>query len=279
MLLKKSSRSSTNTSRSSHRRLLAGIGSVRKYVKVVPLILVLVLVVFAVHSATMINKVSCQVNGRVCPKEIEGVLWHMAGKNYFTINQKELQWGIKQIFPLDSLKLNFSYPNTLHAQITGVQEAYSVEVYQVPTLPVLSLDLYGSSSESAQWSRPVPEIERYISPLEGTSQRIWENGNLTADTSSVSGEIKFAYSSIPSQDQISNIYKIIVLAKRYLEDPKIYILSDRVFLSSPNLPDIIIYVDAPLNNIESSLQSLDFLVTIKKDARVFNLSFKHPIIK
>ncbi|KKU29509.1 MAG: hypothetical protein UX41_C0017G0005 [Candidatus Collierbacteria bacterium GW2011_GWE1_46_18] len=279
MLQKRSSVSSTNISKRSFRRVKAALHQARSFVKLIPFLAVLIIFLFFGAKALTIQKINCRVNGRVCPREVEGILWHLSGDSYFKINRRELHWAIKQIFPLDELKYNFSYPNTLEVSITGVQEAYPIASYQVPQLPNLSLDMYGSSSESAQWSRPVPEIESFATDLEWISQKLWENGSLTTDVSSESGFIKHIFTSIPSENHISSMYKIIALSYRYLENPKIYILDDRIFLSQENLPDIIIYVDSPLTNVESSLQSLDYLVTIKKDIRVLNLSFKHPILK
>jgi len=232
--------------------------------------------------AFVVKQIKCRINNGVCSREIEGILWHLSDSNYFSIDRKELHWAISQMFPVEKLAYNFSYPNTLEVNIDGAQDAYSIQSFQTVLLPPLSLDLFGASTESAQWRRPIPEIENFVDELEGgTSQKMWENGILTSDTSTatVSGQITHIFTSIPSSDQVRNMYKIISLSNRYLDKPKIYIMDDRIFLSAGDLPDIMINVDSPLENVEMSLQSMNFLVTIKKDARVFNLSFKHPIIK
>ena len=279
MLLKRSSRSSINTSRLKARKFKTTFQSLGPFLKIIPAILVLLLVIVVGKQALTIHKIKCTVNDRVCPREIEGVLYHLADTNYFIVNKKELTWAIEQLFPVDSLELNFSYPNTLVVRLSGVQEAYPLQVYQVQELPNLSLDIFATSTESAEWRRPVSEIRQFGESLEGSPQKIWENGTLTPDISTGSGQVKLFYTKIPSEDHLTKMYRIITLALRYLENPQIYILNDRLFLSQENLPDIIVYADSTLSNVEMSLQSLDYLVTIKKDARVLNLSFKHPIIK
>ena len=278
MLQRKSSRSYTSTSKRSQRRLKLSIQFFRKYIRVIPFAIFLVFILYFLSRAFIVRQIKCQTNSRTCSREVEGILYHLEDKNFFTINKKELEWAIKQIFPIDSIGYNFTYPNTLTVSLSGIQEAFSLLTYQSATLPTLSLDAFESSTDSGQWARPVPEIESFIAKLDGKPQKLWERGQFTPDTES-SDKISFIYSSLPKETQITAIFKIIALVNKYLDSPRIVIFGDRIFLSSPNLPDIIIYIDSDIKNVETSLQSLDYLVTIKQDAKVLNLSFKHPIIK
>jgi hypothetical protein len=247
-------------------------------VKILPLIIGLGLFLLLLSKVFVIKTINCTANGASCSAEIRNLLENHLNQSYFSLNRKNLDWSIGQIFPHDRLTYNFSYPNRLMVELQGVKMALGITVVQVPSLPNLSLDLFASSTESAQWSRPIPEIETFLKDYEGEPKKLWEDGHLTSD-SSPSGTVKYIYSKLPSPEQSGSVYKMITKTLRYLENPQIYVLGDRIFLSCAGLPDIIIYADASLDDVESSLQSLDYLSTIKKDARVINLSFKHPIIK
>ena len=61
--------------------------------------------------------------------------------------------------------------------------------------------------------------------------------------------------------------------------PKYILLTNRGFLSRPKEPDIIIGVPFDEGSLASALQSISYLATIKKDAKVIDLSFKNPIIR
>lgn len=92
-------------------------------------------------------------------------------------------------------------------------------------------------------------------------------------------EIKHLFQENPTDEMLVEFYKIITLGKKYLESPKIIIMGSRILLSQESQADIIINVPADFGQVESALQSIDYLYTIKGDAKVIDLSFKYPIIK
>jgi len=239
--------------------------------------LILVVIIYFLSRSLIIKTLVCRVNGEICSQEILDIFRPLIGGNISSVRKNNLEWSLKQIFPLENLKYNFSYPNTLEITMTGNDDGYEVTGYQVSALPNLTFD--SLSTESGSITSPSREIKSFINGLVGNPGKIWMSGDITPDSSSPSANIHHVYTHLPSSGTVSAIFKIITLVSRYIENSVIYIWEDRVFLSHDYLPDIIIYVDADLADVESSLQSLDFLVTIKKDAKVLNLSFKHPIIK
>jgi len=224
-----------------------------------------------------IEKVDCSFNDHHCPQEISDIFARAQNKNFLTLNRKELTWAVEQLLPFESIKINFSFPNILIVGLKGTKDPLSLDIFQVSELPRLSMDTFSASTESGQWRRPVVEITDFLNGQTGTTQKIWENGSLTAASSSSS--IFFLYSALPDKDQLTALYHLLVLVNRYLENPGIYIVGDRLFLSVAGLPDIIINTHTPLDHVAASLQSIDYLATIKKDARVINLSFKNPVVK
>lgn len=278
MLHRKLSPSSTSTSRRVNRRLKLSINSFGWLLKIAAIFMGVLVIIFLLSKAFTVRKVSCRLNEKLCPIQVNDALDHFVGKNFFSVKKSELKWSIDQTYPANKFDFRFSYPNTLAITISVTETSYPISSFQVQSLPSLTLDLYGNSTASASWHRPVPEIKRFLTDYTGMSQKLWQDGQLTSQASG-SASIDLIYTHLPSASELSRIFKFVSLAEKYLNAPQIYILQDRIFLSASDIPDIIIYTDADIKNVEISLQSLDYLATIKKDARVINLSFDHPIIK
>lgn len=278
MLRRRSSISSTNTSKIRERRFKIVFTGAGTWLKRIGILLIIFLLTYFVFRLLIINNVVCYTNKQPCSQDLENLLVNLKGKNVLFINRNALKDSIKNIFPVDDVKYSFKLPNKLEVNVIGWQEAIPIDTYQVINYPMLSMDVYGGATDSGTWNRPVTEIQNFLNDQEPKSQRLWGKGRLTLD-STVSGTIKDIFVSNQDEDTLSNIYQLTLLSEKYLSNPKIYVLGSRFFLSQDGLPDIIIYIPADLGRVESALQSINYLVTIKKDAKVIDLSFKHPIIK
>lgn len=278
MLLKRSLKLSPNTLNIRKRQLQGKFSFPSLPYKVIgPLILVIVLLI-ALGSIFQIKSISCSTETAPCPDEITYLFTPLNGQFYFGLNTKQLTDSVKDKFPIDEVIFSYQFPQKLNLKVKGWQNYLSVSSYQITPLPALSLDLAYQSSESASWRKPSLEISTFTTEMSPQSVKLWKNGLQNPDSSSSSSIIEI-YSETPTQEALSHLYQIVDLANKYLSSPQITLFGSRIFLSQTDLPDIIIFVPTDLIRVESALQSIGKLYTIKQDAKVIDLSFKHPILK
>lgn len=166
-------------------------------------------------------------------------------------------------------------PIDLVETVPGIQ----ADMYLVSKLPILSMDQAPSSTDSAGWwTIPSLELEQYLSSQKALSYDLGENGSMVPNATS-EADIKFVFTEKPTSEIISSVYKMIKITQKYLDISKIYIINKRAFLSRSGKPDIIISVPFNEGSLVPALQSIGYLSTIKKDAKVIDLSFKNPIIR
>lgn len=278
MLRRRSSTSSINTPKLKDRQLKAFLQLIKQRGKFLLVVLATLIFFVFINKFFIIKELSCHSNNLPCNDGVTNLLQYTIGKNALTLNEKKITDIVKGVYPVDKLSSSFVFPNKLNVEIEGWKSSVVLATFQVPILPTLSLDEASKSTESAFWRKPSIELNNYVLDKDAKFNKLWENGWLTPDATN-SAEIKMIYVETPSEESLSSFYKIILLAQKYLEKPKIIITGSRILLSQESQPDIIIYVPTEVENVELSLQSIDYLYTIKKDARVIDLSFKHPIIK
>jgi len=250
----------------------------RRTFRFLPFIVIAVLLLFA-NSLFIIHKVDCVADGDTCPSEVLGVLDNLVGSNSMFINQKEVEKDIKSIFPVKEVSIYFKKVNTLQVKLQEAQSSVLAEVYLVKDLPVLSIDQAPSTTDSAAWwTKPSAELEEYVASKSPLSFNIFSNGNMIS-TSTESSSIKYIFSQKPEAETVSEIYRLVKLVSKYTDFSQIFIINKRFFLSQQGQPDIIILVPFNEEGITHALQSISYLVTIKKDTKVIDLSFKNPIIR
>lgn len=218
-------------------------------------------------------------NNESCPQEIQNVANNLYDSNSLFINQKELLVILKAIYPIDKMGIGYQAFNTLNISLTGASPYVHSDVFLVSKMPVLSMDTAPSTTDSAGWwVKPTRDLENYILTQNPLGFNLWENGSMTP-TATVGANVNYIFSEKPTAETISSVYKMIKLVLKYLDVSKIYISGDRAFLSQPDQPDIIIGIPFNEGSLSSALQSTNYLVTIKKDAKVIDLSFRNPIIR
>lgn len=279
MLQKRLFKSSVSISKKINRRARIGADQLKsRFRKIVPLLIIIPLVVL-LNNLFTVKKINCVLNDGVCPQEIHTVLNNIQGSNSLLINQKELLTFIKAIFPVDEMSLNYHALNTLNVNLKGTSPYISANVYLVSQLPVLSMDQAPSTTDSASWwVKPSGELEDFVLNKDSQGFNLWENGTMTSIATS-SANISFIFSEKPFPETITSIYKVISLANKYLDLSSIFIVNNRCFLSRSGQPDIIVSVPFDEGSLAPALQSISYLATIKKDAKVIDLSFKNPIIR
>jgi len=207
---------------------------------------------------------------------MENLVLHIKGKSFYLIDKKLVKETVGNVFPIEDIKYTFQFPNKLSLQIIGWQASVPIQTYQVSALPFLSIDI--SSSDSAIWTKPSIEVNNFLVDKESKGQKLWSVGRMTPEKVDESN-IKQVFVENPTEDLLADFFSVIKLANKYLANPKIIMIGPRILLSQDVQPDIIINIPADMGDVESALQSIDYLYTIKKDAKVIDLSFKHPIIK
>lgn len=279
MLQTKLQRSFVPTSKKFNRRARVSFDVVRNNFGKIILVAVAVPLLILLYSLFIIHKVNCTLNGQPCPKETQTVFNKLLGTNSLFVNQKELLTFIKAVYPVDTISVSYKAFNTLNVNLKGNSPFVPANVYLVNILPVLSMDTAPSTTDSASWwVPPTGEIETFISSKEVLGFDLWNNGSMTT-TASPEGKINYIFSEKPTPETIRSIYNLYGLVTKYLDVSKIYIVNNRVFLSLSNGPVIIIGVPFDEGSLVSALQSISYLSTIKKDAKVIDLSFKNPIIR
>lgn len=278
MLRRKLSRSSTSTSRIRGRFFRSARDKIIFYGKYILFAALIILLVFSFSKLLTIKTITCTTNEGSCSPDIENLFTHLKGKSIVDLNEDKVNETIKNIFPVENVKYSFRFPSHLLIEVTGWQSAFPVQTYYVSSFPALSMDIAYLSSDSGTWRKPSGEINEFLVDKEYKGQKLWSAGRFTPEN--INDErIKQLIVVNPTEDMLSEFYKLILLSKKYLENPQILIFGSRILLSQESLPDIIINIPADLGQVESALQSIDYLYTIKKDAKVIDLSFKHPIIK
>jgi hypothetical protein len=279
MLQIRSSKSFTNSSKRLNRRARITFDELKSKLKKIFPVLVLIPALLLFGSLFTIKKINCTLNKEPCPQEIKVVVDRLLGTNSLLINQKELLSFTKAAYPIDKMKVGYQAFNTLNVELEGSSPFILADVYLVSSLPVFSMDQAPSTTDSAGWwVKPTGELEEYIATKNALGFNLWENGSMTP-VATTGANIKFIFSEKPTPEIISSIFKAIKIVLKYLDVSKIYIVDRRCFLSRPEQPDIIIGVPFDEGSLSSALQSISYLATIKKDAKVIDLSFKNPIIR
>jgi hypothetical protein len=279
MLQIRSSKSFTNTSKRFSRRTRISLDTAKRNTRRLFPFVILITVVLLAYSLFSIRKTNCVLNNDTCPKEVQVIVNNLLGTNSLFVNQKELLSVIKGVYPIEKMTVGYKALGTLNVILTGNSPYIQVNVYLVNQLPVLTMDQAPSTSDSAGWwVKPTKELETYVSTKEVMGFNLWENGSMIS-VATTGANINYIFSEKPTPEVVTSIYKMINIVLKYLDVSKIYIVNKRSFLSRPSQPDIIVSVPFDEGSLVSALQSIDYLVTIKKDAKVIDFSYKNPIIR
>ncbi len=244
---------------------------------VLPMIL-LFLFGLLVYQLFTIRQIKCSLNDTPCPVELLDKINKYLGSNMLFLNQKELTASLKASFPIEKTNLGFQMFNTLAVKVEGRLTSINTQLSLEKTLPVLSFDGREGSTESAIFQKPSEEISHSTQSIEYLNFEIWDNGLMSPAASSDS-KIKYLFTTKPDTSAVRSVYSVIKLLEKYLEVDQIWILNARVFLRRSGQPDIIVGVPFDEDSLVQALQSLAYLTTIKKDAKVIDLRFKNPIIR
>lgn len=268
-----------NSSKRLNRRLkITFVGLKDSIKKVIPLLIFLPVLVLSL-SLLKIKKINCLLNNNPCPQQVIVFFDKLVGTNSLFVNQKELLTLLKANYPVDKMKLSFRAFNTLNLELEGKSPYIQVNAYLVSSLPTFSMDQAPSTTDSAGWwVKPTGEVRDYLLEKTAQSFNLWENGIMTSEATS-STNISYIFTKKPGPQAITSINQIVKLVSKYLEVSEIFIIEDRCFLSINGQPDIILSVPSDEAYLSEALQSMSYLVTIKKDAKVIDLSYKNPIIR
>jgi len=272
-------RLSTITSKRFERRAKITKIQLLSYLKKIAPVALIVVIVMGLNSLLVVKKINCSLNDQVCPVEIITIMNRSLGKNSLFINQKGLINQVKNAYPIDKVSIGFTLPNTLLVKLQGTRPFIQANIYLVQELPKLSMDEAPSTTDSASWwTRPSVELQKYLDSKEGLGFNLWDNGTMTP-VASVGANISYIFTQKPDSEEIASIFDLIKLASKYLNLSQVYIINNRCFLSPVDQPDIIVTVPFDEGSVTTALQSLNYLVTIKKDTKVIDLSFKNPILR
>lgn len=279
MLQIKSPKSSVKSSKRLNRRFRISADVAKKNTKRFFPILLIILAVFLLNNLFIIRKVNCTYNDEVCPKETQIVINQLVGTNSLFINQKELLVFIKAVYPVDKMAVGYQAFNTLNIKLKGSRPNIEVDVYLVSNLPALSMDQAPSTTDSAGWwVKPTGELDKFISSQKALGFNLWENGAMTS-IATTGANISFIFTEKPTPETVSSVYKMVKIILKYIDVSNIYIVNRRSFLSRTGQPDIIVSIPTSEDSLIASLQSINYLATIKKDIKVIDFSFKNPILR
>lgn len=236
------------------------------------------LFIFLMYNLFSVVRIQCRYNGRDCPQEIVDKLNTQLGQNSIFINQKKLTSDLKSIYPIDKINFGFRVFNTLDVSLSGNGKSIKVQSYLLKELPPLSIDALSNSTEAADWPRPTQELDSFLSDLTGQTFELWNNGSMTP-AASESGYVKLMIKEKPGVEITTGLYNLLNLVQKYLNPQEVIMVGDRVFLRLVNEPDIIVNIPFDEGYVTEALQSLTYLATIKKDAKVIDLRFRNPIIR
>ena len=275
----KLSRSSTLTSRRFGRRAKLTTEQVKTFFKKIIPVLIVIPILFLLNNLFVIKKIDCSLNDQPCPEDTAKIVNRLLGTNSLFVNQKELVTVIKAVYPIDAASVSFKMFNTLKVSLQGNRPFIQADVYLVKDPPVLSMDQAPSTTDSASWwTRPTTELQEFVDDKEALGFDLWNNGAMTPIATG-GANLSYIFSTKPDAGVVASVYKLVDLVSKYLAVSKIYIVGDRGFLSQTGEPDIIVNVPFDEVSLKQALQSMSYLVTIKKDAKVIDLSFKDPIIR
>ena len=279
MRQKKLLKSSVKSSKRLNRRFRITTDVAKKNSKRIFPVLVVILIVLLLNNLFTIQKINCTFNDEVCPKETQVIFNKLIGENSLFINQKELLISVKEVYPVDNMSVSYKALKTLNIKLKGSSPYVQADVYLVGSLPVLSIDQAPSTTDSAGWwVKPTGEISEFISSQKALGFNLWENGSMTSIATSGAG-ISFIFTEKPSSEIVSSVYNMVKIILKYIDVSNIYIINHRSFLSRTGQPDIIVSVPFDEGSLVASLQSINYLATIKKDVKVIDLSFKNPILR
>lgn len=278
MLQRKSPRLSGNQSKRLTRRIKVVFDWIKGSIPSSFPIFLFLLFLFLIYNLFSVKRISCAINSETCPPDVMERLNSEIGSNSLLINQKKLIQNIKTIYPVENAEIGFKMFNTLSVSLTGNKKSYSVDIYLMKDIPPLTMDSAPGSTISSDWPRPTQEISTFINSVDFSSFDIWDNGTMTP-IASTSSSVKYIISEKPEKEIISSLYDLIRLSFKYLNPQEIDVLNDRVFLRQVDQPDIIVSIPFNETSLTEAFQSIGYLATIKKDARVIDLRFKNPIIR
>lgn len=279
MQLRKRSRLFNNTYNKRKFNFILSIPNLLKkyWFKTIFVLLVCAVLIFSFKLFT-IGEVECEADGQECPVELINLSLYLEGKNYFSLNKKQIFENISQIYPIDDLNYKYMWNKKIKLTIKGWNKTYDLAILSVPEYPLTSLDVSKVASESSSWSKPSLEIAEFLKDKNTSQGKLWANGQIIME-SNLTPIATLLYVKNLDQEELANLYSLITLSQKYFTNYTIYISNYQFLLSQANRPDIIIYIPADTKRVETALQSIDYLYTINKDAKVIDLSFEHPIIK
>ena len=267
MRLRRSSRLSTNTFKS--------LFSVIK--KFILIILVLYLGSLFFRSLNIKN-IICNFNEGICPVTVTDYLSQYRKSNYLLLNTKKITSDIKEIVPSEDIIYSLLFPGTLKVNISTKNKSYPVNVYLASALPILTIDLPKVSSSSS-FGKPTSELNNFIASQSAQLYRLWSDGRFVSENSSGSSNINYIFISKPDDYILVSAYNGLKQLSRYINYEEAFFVGNRLILRQTDQPDIIISIPFDEKGLEVALQSISYLVTIKSDAKVIDLSFKNPIIR
>lgn len=124
---------------------------------------------------------------------------------------------------------------------------------------------------------PISQLNSYESSLSAQNFNLFPGGDLLPGKDD--SNIKLIFSEKPSQQKLKQIFILITTIHHTLPITQGYLLKDNLYLASKNLPDIIINSNSSAEELSKALQLVPSLAKIKKETKIIDLRFKHPIIK
>lgn len=256
-------------------RLLRVIYNVRKKVFATSAIILILLLVFQVSK---IKQVDCTYNTLPCQKEIVEKLNLYLNRSYFQLSSDDIISNLSSIQPVDEIKTHFFFPGKLRVDIVSKENFKEATIHYLVEKPLLSLDKILESSDSAIVAKPTEEIEQFLKDKTGSGVQIWSNGKLVSKEIN-NPIIKIVVGQNPKADMYAQIYNFLEFVKQFANFKNIYLVDDLIFLSREGLPDIIVIVPFDESRLKLAFSSLDFLNSLKKDAKVIDMRFKNPILR
>lgn len=249
--------------------------NLKKILGVLLFVPVLIFIIILLH----VQKIDCRFNDSPCPQEIVAVLDKYYGENSLFINQKRVLQEIKGVYPVEKLDLSFKLFRTLKIKLEGSEPSIKASVFFVKEIPQLSMDQAPSTTDSAQWwVKPGQELEEFLKSVKSQDFFLFANGTMI-NTATGGAQLSYIFSKKPTPETVSSIFRLVKIAEKYLDGASVVVVNQRCFLSRQGQPDIIMLVPFNEESLVNALQSLNYLVTIKKDAKVIDLSFRNPIVR
>ncbi len=248
--------------------------------KEISLAFVLLVIIFVVGSISKIKIVECYQDSLPCPEKVQEEANTFLRRSYFTLTKDQIENHLKT--SLENTDIQVSFPSIQKIIITGTskQNFVTVNYSLIDSLPTLSFESTPTSTISAYFfDKPSTEISLWSNSQQEQSFNLWENGRLDP-VSTASSKYHLFSKAKKSQESLEKIYSLIKLLEMYTYNTENYFLIENtLYLQKSGAPDIIFSTTQEADNYQKSLQSLDFLNTIKKDPKIIDLRYKNPIIR